>query len=145
METIRSLGEGDWEQWEPLWKGYLEFYRAELAEGASRHTFSRLVGPKEDMFGLLAVKDSGEGVGFAHCVVHSTTWSSHPYCYLEDLFVAPSARGSTLGRALLEETKRVSTERGARRLYWHTQAFNGPARSLYDLVAHPTSFVVYEM
>jgi GNAT superfamily N-acetyltransferase len=97
------------------------------------------------MFGLLALDASGRGVGLAHCVVHATTWSCHPYCYLEDLFVAPSARGSTLGRTLLEETKRASVERGAGRLYWHTQQYNGRARSLYDLVAHPTSFVVYEM
>ncbi len=28
--------------------------------------------------------------------------------------------------------------------YWHTQSYNAPARSLYDEVARPTSFVVYE-
>jgi len=39
----------------------------------------------------------------------------------------------------------VSAERGAGRLYWHTQEYNGRARSLYDQVAHLTSFVVYEM
>jgi GNAT superfamily N-acetyltransferase len=145
MHTIRSLVEEDWGQWEPLWRGYLAFYRAELPDEASRHTFARLVGHAEGMFGLLAVNESGEGLGLAHCVVHATTWSSHPYCYLEDLFVAPASRGSTVGRALLEETKRASVERGAGRLYWHTQHYNGRARSLYDLVAHPTSFVVYEM
>jgi GNAT superfamily N-acetyltransferase len=145
METIRSLNDGDWDQWEPLWQGYLHFYRAELPEEVSRHTFARLVGREEAMFGLLAVNESGLGVGLAHCVVHASTWSTHPSCYLEDLFVAPSARGATLGQALLEDAKRASVERGARRLYWHTQQYNGRARSLYDLVAHPTSFVVYEM
>jgi GNAT superfamily N-acetyltransferase len=145
MDTIRSLEQGDWEQWEPLWQGYLDFYRAELSEATTRHTFTRLVGHEEGMFALLAVDDAGNGVGLAHCIVHSTTWSSHPYCYLEDLFVSPPARGSNLGRDLLKETKQASVGRGAERLYWHTQAFNGRARSLYDVVAHPTSFVVYEM
>jgi GNAT superfamily N-acetyltransferase len=145
MDTIRSLQDGDWEQWESLWKGYLGFYRADLPEEASRHTFARLAGGEEGMFGLLALNESGLAVGLAHCVVHSSTWSSRPSCYLEDLFVVPSARGSTLGRTLLEEAKRASVERGAGRLYWHTQSYNGRARSLYDLVAHPTSFVVYEM
>jgi GNAT superfamily N-acetyltransferase len=77
--------------------------------------------------------------------VHPTTWSKRPYCYLEDLFVAPAARGSDLGRSLLEHAKGASVERGAGRLYWHTQEYNGRARSLYDQVARPTSFVVYEM
>jgi hypothetical protein len=29
-------------------------------------------------------------------------------------------------------------------VYWHTQQFNAPGRSLYDAVAHNTSFIVYE-
>jgi GNAT superfamily N-acetyltransferase len=78
-------------------------------------------------------------------VLHASTWSRRPYCYLEDLFVAPVGRGHDLGRALLEEAKRASEERGAGRLYWHTQQYNGRARSLYDQVGRPTSFMVYEM
>ena len=84
-------------------------------------------------------------MGLAHCILHPSTWSGRPSCYLEDLFVAPRARGTELGRALLEEAKRASVQRGANRLYWHTQQYNGRARSLYDQVAQPTSFIVYEM
>lgn len=97
------------------------------------------------MFGLLAVSEDGEGSGIAHCVLHPSTWSWRPSCYLEDLYVAPTGRGSDLGRRLLEESKRISNQRGAGRLYWHTQEYNGRARSLYDQVARPTSFMVYEM
>jgi GNAT superfamily N-acetyltransferase len=145
VHTIHNLDSGYWEQWQPLWKGYLEFYRAELPEATTRSTFARLAGDDKTMFGLLAVNERGEGIGLTHCVVHPTTWSDAPSCYLEDLFVAPAARGSDLGRTLLEEAKRESTRRGADRLYWHTQSYNGRARSLYDLVARPTSFIVYEM
>jgi GNAT superfamily N-acetyltransferase len=59
--------------------------------------------------------------------------------------VAPSARGHDVGRALLEAVGRAARERGADRVYWHTQQYNGRARSLYDQVGRPTSFVVYEM
>jgi len=146
VQTIQELSEEHWEQWQPLWKGYLEFYRAELPEETTRSTFARLVGGDDDsMFALLALDQGGEGIGLAHCVVHSSTWSEAPSCYLEDLFVAPTARGSGLGRALLEEAKGATTRRAAGRLYWHTQSYNGRARSLYDLVARPTSFIVYEM
>lgn len=144
VHTIRSLEAGDRDRWQPLWDGYLAFYRAELSEETTRHTFERLTQSGDDMFGLLAV-DGDEGIGLAHCIVHPTTWSRRPYCYLEDLFVAPAARGSDLGRSLLEHAKGASVERGAGRLYWHTQEYNGRARSLYDQVARPTSFVVYEM
>jgi GNAT superfamily N-acetyltransferase len=145
VHTIHELEEGHWEQWQPLWKGYLEFYRAELPEETTRTTFARLVGSDDAMFGLLAVSERGDGIGLTHCVVHPTTWSDAPSCYLEDLFVAPAARGSGLGRDLLEKAKRASVQRAAGRLYWHTPSYNGRARSLYDLVARPTSFIVYEM
>ena len=108
MHTIHELDEGHWEQWLPLWKGYLEFYRAELPEETTRSTFARLVGGDRTMFGLLAVSERGEGVGLTHCIVHPTTWSDEPKCYLEDLFVAPAARGSNLGQDLLKEAKRES-------------------------------------
>ncbi len=108
MHTIHELDEGHWEQWRPLWTGYLEFYRAELPEETTRTTFARLVGSDETMFGLLAVSERGEGIGLTHCIMHPTTWSDAPSCYLEDLFVAPAARGSNLGRDLLEEAKRAS-------------------------------------
>jgi GNAT superfamily N-acetyltransferase len=145
VHTIHELDEGHWEQWLPLWTGYLEFYRVELPEATTRSTFARLAGGDETMFGLLAVSERGEGIGLTHCVVHATTWSDAPSCYLEDLFVAPGARGSNLGQDLLKEAKRESVHRAAGRLYWHTQSYNGRARSLYDLVARPTSFIVYEM
>jgi GNAT superfamily N-acetyltransferase len=145
VHTIHELEEGHWEQWLPLWMGYLGFYRAELPEETTRTTFARLVGGNETMFGLLAVSEGGDGIGLTHCVVHPTTWSDAPSCYLEDLFVAPAARGSNLGQDLLEQAKRESVRRAAGRLYWHTQSYNGRARSLYDQVARPTSFIVYEM
>jgi GNAT superfamily N-acetyltransferase len=145
VEGIRALTSGDWAQWIPLWQGYLAFYRAELSEATTRATFDRLTGDEADMFGLIAVGADGAGLGLAHCITHPTTWSRRPYCYLEDLFVAPSARGSDLGRRLLESAKEAADTHGAGRLYWHTQEYNGRARSLYDQVGRATSFIVYEM
>ena len=145
MATIRALTEADRDNWDPLWKGYLDFYRAELSEETTQATFERLCAGGDAMFGLLGLDEEGRGIGMAHCVIHATTWSRQPKCYLEDLFVAPSARGHDLGRALLAAVKEQATARGAGHVYWHTQEYNGRARSLYDQVGRPTSFVVYEM
>ena len=145
MGTIRALRNDDWEGWSGLWSGYLAFYRAELDDLTTQSTFERLCAGEEGMFGLLALDDAGLAIGMANCVVHATTWSRQPKCYLEDLFVDPAARGSDVGRALLLAVKEAGTERGAHQAYWHTQQYNGRARSLYDQVGQPTSFVVYEM
>jgi GNAT superfamily N-acetyltransferase len=145
MTTIRELGRDDWDDWRALWGGYLAFYRAELPDETSRATFDRLCDKAEGLFGLIALDDHGRGIGMANCVVHASTWSQQPKCYLEDLFVAPTARGGDVGHALLKEVRRAGGRAGADRVYWHTQQYNGPARSLYDQVGKPTSFVVYEM
>ena len=145
MGTVRALRGEDFDGWRVLWAAYLAFYRAELHDETSRATFERVCAGDEGMFGLLAVDDAGVGVGLAHCVVHASTWSPQPTCYLEDLFVAPAARGGEVGRALLRAVKEAATARGAGGVYWHTQQYNGRARSLYDQVGRPTSFVVYEM
>ena len=145
MGTIRALRDGYWDDWTPLWAGYLAFYRAELDDLTTQSTFERLCAGDEGMFGLLALDDAGQAIGMANCVVHASTWSRQPKCYLEDLFVAPSARGHDVGRGLLVAVQRAGIERGADRVYWHTQQYNGRARSLYDQVGRPTSFVVYEM
>jgi GNAT superfamily N-acetyltransferase len=140
---IRSIEPGDRDDWRPLWRGYLAFYREQLSDEIFESTFDRLC-RGDEVFGLIAF-DDGRGVGLAHCVVHATTWSARPTCYLEDLFVAPSARGRDLGRSLLLAVKQAAEARGAEGVYWHTQSYNAPARSLYDAVGRPTSHVVYEM
>ena len=53
-------------------------------------------------------------------------------------------RGTGHGPALIEAVYARADALGADRVYWHTQEYNGAARSLYDQVAHRTSFVVYE-
>jgi GNAT superfamily N-acetyltransferase len=141
--TIRELRRDDHDSWLALWSGYLSFYRADISDEVTRTTFERLCDATDGMFALVAVADA-ELVGFAHSLVHPSTWALNGYCYLEDLFVAPTARGGDVATQLIEATAAAARERGVARLYWHTQQFNGAARSLYDTVARLTSMVVYE-
>lgn len=142
--AVRPLSAGDFDRWLPLWEGYLDFYRERLDDEVTRRSFERLSASSNGMFGFVAELPDGNLVGLAHGVVHPSTWSTAPACYLEDLFVAPSARGTGTARSLIEAVGEEAKRRGATKLYWHTQEFNGPARSLYDQLASRVSFVVYE-
>jgi GNAT superfamily N-acetyltransferase len=144
MTKIRELGEQDRVTWSELWAGYLHFYRAELTPEVTEQTFSRMTERRDGCFGLAAEAEDGTLVGFAHCVLHATTWSKGGTCYLEDLYVDPGRRGTGAAKALIEAAGEHTHAAGAETLYWHTQAFNGRARSLYDTVAQLTSFVHYE-
>lgn len=141
---IRELRAEDRTAWEPLWAGYLRFYRAEIAPEVTERTFTLMTERRDGCFGLAAEAGDRTVVGLAHCVIHPTTWSLGSTCYLEDLFVDPAHRGSDAGRALIEAAGEHARAAGAETLYWHTQAFNGSARSLYDTVATLTSYVHYE-
>jgi GNAT superfamily N-acetyltransferase len=142
--SVRSIRQEDFERWRVLWEGYLSFYRAELSDALTERTFRRLRDAEEEMLGLVAVGADDQPTGLAHLVFHASTWSTSQYCYLEDLYVDPSNRGGQVARALFEAVYAQARERGARRVYWHTQQFNAAARSLYDRVGELTSFVVYE-
>jgi GNAT superfamily N-acetyltransferase len=144
MTEIRELRGQDRVAWTRLWAGYLRFYRAELAPAVTDQTFARMTERRDGCFGLGAEAEDGTLVGFAHCVLHPTTWSGGGTCYLEDLYVDPGHRGTAAARALIETAGERARTAGAETLYWHTQAFNGRARSLYDTVAQLTSFVHYE-
>jgi GNAT superfamily N-acetyltransferase len=141
--TVRPLSPDDRAAWEPLWDGYLAFYRAELDAATTDDVFARLAGERDGMFGLLAIA-ADTAVGLAHVVVHPSTWTTGRYAYLEDLFVAKTGRGTGAGRALIEAVYAAADARDAGHVYWHTQEYNAAARSLYDEVAQRTSFVVYE-
>jgi GNAT superfamily N-acetyltransferase len=141
---VRRLREEDRQAWEELWEGYLRFYRAEIAAEVTEYTFSRLCGGDGGMLGLVAAGDDDRPVGLAHLVFHPATWSAGGYCYLEDLFVRRDVRGGEIARGLFDAVYAAARERGADRVYWHTQQYNGAARSLYDTVGHLTSFIVYE-
>jgi GNAT superfamily N-acetyltransferase len=139
---VRSVQRSDLDAWLPLWHAYLRFYRAELSDETTASTFERLV--DGDLVGLVAEGDDGELRGFAHLVFHASTWSDEPYCYLEDLFVLPAARGTSVARDLFAAVYAEADRRGAAKTYWQTQQYNGAARSLYDQVGSVTSFIVYE-
>ena len=141
---IRDLCPEDFGPWRALFEAYVDFYRDEVPEDVTRATFDRLVQRRDGMFSLVAETERGEVVGMANALFHASTWTMGPVCYLEDLFVAPVARGTGVARQLIEAVAGRAREAGAEKLYWHTQEFNGPARSLYDLLANRVSFVVYE-
>jgi GNAT superfamily N-acetyltransferase len=142
--AVRALEERDREAWRPLWDGYNAFYRNAPSDKVTEATFSRLCARADGFIGLAALDGDDQLVGIAHAVLHPSTWTTATYCYLEDLFVASRARGGDAGRALIEAVYAEADARGAVRVYWHTQQYNAPARSLYDEVGRPTSFVVYE-
>jgi GNAT superfamily N-acetyltransferase len=140
--TIRPVRPGDRAAWEPLWQGYLTFYKSTLASDITDATWRRFFDPLERLGALVAERDE-QLIGIAHYLLHRSTWAPQCYCYLEDLFVEPSVRGSGAGRALIAAVENAAREAGASRLYWMTHETNETAQNLYNQVAERPGFVQY--
>ncbi len=76
----------------------------------------------------------GAVVGIAVWFLNYSTWTGKPGIYLEDLFVADTARGSGAGKALLralaEETERLDCAR----IDWAVLDWNTPAMDFYRAI-----------
>jgi GNAT superfamily N-acetyltransferase len=143
MVSVRPVVANDEEAWLKLFRDYIVFYKANVSEAIIAQTWRRLLDREDNMTALIAIDEEGQAVGIAAMVFHRSTWSINWYCYLEDLFVAPGARGLGVGRALIEAVYAEADRRGADRTYWATQDHNATARKLYDRLGTLTEFVQY--
>jgi GNAT superfamily N-acetyltransferase len=139
---IRPVRPDERDAWEPLWSGYLTFYETAVAPEVTDTTWRRLHDPTEPMHVLGAYLD-GALIGIVHYLFHRSTWTVGDYCYLQDLFTAPEARGRGAGRALIEAVTERARDAGASRVYWLTHEANATARFLYDRVADRPGFIQY--
>ncbi len=140
--SIRPLTPADRSAWEPLWQGYLTFYQATIAPEVTDFTWARLHDVTEPMHALGAF-EGGHLIGIVHFVFHRSTWTTGPYCYLQDLFTVAEARGQGVGRALIAAVNERAREAGASRVHWLTHETNADARALYDRVAERSGFIQY--
>jgi GNAT superfamily N-acetyltransferase len=140
--VIRPLTLADRSAWEPLWAGYLAFYQAQIPAAITELTWQRFHDPQIPMHARGAFWDD-RLVGIVQYLFHYSAWTSGPYCYLQDLFTVPDARGHGVGRALIEAVSAAALEAGASRVYWLTKETNTQARALYDQVATRSGFIQY--
>jgi GNAT superfamily N-acetyltransferase len=140
--SVRPLTDADRAAWEPLWQGYQTFYQTQIAPDVTELTWRRFHDPAAPLFALGAWQGE-QLVGIVHYLYHLSTWTAGPYCYLQDLFTVPEARGLGVGRALIVAVEEAARTQGASRVYWLTHETNHEAMFLYDKVATRSGFVQY--
>jgi GNAT superfamily N-acetyltransferase len=139
---IKAIDKNDFDMWLPLRKGYQRFYKVDIPAFVTLETRARLQDPFEPMHAAIAMVD-GQALGFVHLIYHRSTWTMGNYCYLQDLFVMDDARGSGIGRALIEHVFADARRRGASPVHWLTHESNHNAVQLCDRIADRSGVIQY--
>ena len=143
---VRPVRLADFSEWKVLWDGYNAFYgrsgATALPDEITQQTWSRFFDGYEPVHARVA-EQAGTLVGLTHFLLHRSTTSLQPVCYLQDLFTNEAARGQGVGRALIEEVYRFARTAQLQRVYWLTHETNETAMMLYDKVSEKSGFRVY--
>ena len=138
---VAPLRQADHSRWLQLWGEYQSFYGINLPAAVTENAWERLHNGRVHGLG---VRDAADTLlGFTHFLFHEDTWAIAPACYLQDLYVDRSARGTGCGRLLIEAVAQAARTAGANAPYWLTHESNKVARVLYDRVGRNLGFIQY--
>jgi len=127
---LRRATESDVPRIAPLFDLYRQFY-GKPPDARTAEAFIRDRLRAEESVIFLAVAGE-EALGFVQLFPSFSSVQAFRIWVLNDLFVAPAARGLGVGRALLTEARRHAIRTGAKRLTLETVTENRIAWSLYE-------------
>jgi len=147
MPTVADVTEGDLPELLPLMEDYLTFYET----GAQRSRLEALcrallADPEHEGVQLLARSGDGRASGFATVYWTWSTTRAGRLGVMNDLFVAPEARGRGAADALILGARDRAATRGCVVLEWQTALDNHRAQAVYDRVGGQRSqWLSYEL
>jgi GNAT superfamily N-acetyltransferase len=118
----------------PLMRAYCDFYEVDPADDALLALSRALIAdPAREGMQLIARHD-GEAVGFATIYWSWATTIAARIGVMNDLYVAPTARGSGAAEALIHACVEECRQHGAAELTWQTAKDNERAQRVYERV-----------
>ncbi|SFR82135.1 Acetyltransferase (GNAT) family protein [Marinobacter daqiaonensis] len=132
-------------EWRTLFDGYARFYDVPMDDATADRVWDWLLDPNHVLEALVARDGAGKAIGLAHVRACPRTLGGCEMGFLDDLFVAPEARGSGAADALFESLRALAAERGWPAIRWITQYFNERGRGFYDrYTSGPSDFIMYQ-
>lgn len=145
---IRRVGVADLDELVPLMRGYCDFYEVSPSDGALRALALALI-EHPDTAGVQLIgreRDGTGALGFATLYWSFSTLAACAIGVMNDLYVAPSARGQGVGSALIRACEAECASRGIEVMEWATAPSNARAQSVYDRIgAERADWVTYTL
>ena len=135
MTTVDVVTERDLGELMPLIRAYLDFYEVNPSdESMLALSRSLLADPELEGVQFIARDEERRAIGFASLFWTWATTRGGRLGVMNDLYVAPQARGSGAAEALIEACRARCEQRGAVALEWQTAGDNHRAQAVYDRV-----------
>ncbi|OLD98871.1 MAG: GNAT family N-acetyltransferase [Actinobacteria bacterium 13_1_20CM_4_69_9] len=146
MIEISRVAEQDLAELLPLVRGYCDFYEVTPSDDELLALSRALIAdPERDGVQLLA-RDGAEALGFATIYWSWATTIASRIGVMNDLFVAPAARGTGAAELLIHACVDECRSHGAAELTWQTAPDNERAQRVYDRVgAKRSQWVDYSL
>jgi GNAT superfamily N-acetyltransferase len=135
QHSIATVSAGDLPDLLPLMRAYCDFDGTHPPDDALLALSRALLeNGKPEGVQLIARDAAGGAVGFATIFWSWSTTRAARIGVMNDLYVAPAARGSGLAERLIRACLARCAARGARRLEWQTALDNHRAQAVYERV-----------
>jgi GNAT superfamily N-acetyltransferase len=132
--VIARVREGDLEQLLPLMRSYCDFYEVSPPDERLLALSRALIDDPEREGVQLIARDGDRAMGFATIYWSWSTTGAERIGVMNDLYVAPEARGTGTAEALIEACRAECASRGAGKLTWQTALDNERAKAVYDRI-----------
>lgn len=143
---VSFVSADDRPEWRVLFEGYAEFYKSPLTDKIADQVWNWLMDPDHVFEGLMVRDEQNKALGIAHVRACPRSLSGCDIGFVDDMFVAPDARGSGAADALVARLQELAQERGWPSLRWITQHFNERGRAFYDrYTGGPSDFIMYQL
>ena len=135
MARIDVVGESDLPELLTLMRGYCDFYEvAPTDEDLLVMSRTLIADPVREGMQLIARDESGRAIGFATIFWTWSTTRAARIGVMNDIFVAPGARGTGVADELIAACLERCRSHGAARLTWRTALDNHRAQAVYDRI-----------
>ncbi|HJU08531.1 MAG TPA: GNAT family N-acetyltransferase [Rhodanobacteraceae bacterium] len=127
----------------PLFDGYRVFYERPSDFDTAREFLRERLALRESVI-FIARNEQGEALGFTQLYPCFSSVSARRLWILNDLFVAESAGGRGVARALMDAAHKYARQTGAIRLVLQTARDNARAQALYESLGYVRDEGMYE-
>ncbi len=145
MVEVRQANVSDLDVLVQLFDAYRQFYRHPSEPERARRFLRDRFEPAQSV--IFLAFEGADAVGFTQLYPSFSSGAMARIFILNDLFVAPEARGRGAGSALLQAAAEYGRRVGALRLTLSTEVSNTTAQSVYEKLGwkRDTAFFTYQL